>query len=430
MNLAHPFEASLPWLTGIPTSWRVVPLFSLLSERKVRNTGGTGQTVLSLSYGSIVVRDVESNYGLLPESFETYQVVEPGNIVLRLTDLQNDKRSLRVGLVRQHGIITSAYLCLDVASHELNANYAYYLLHSLDIRKVFYSLGSGVRQSIGYVDLKRLPLILPPPTEQRAIATFLHRETARIDVIIDKKQRQIEFLEEKRVALISHAVTKGLEPNVKMKDSGVEWLGKIPEHWRVLPLKRVVRIREGQVDPRVSENSNLPLIAPNHIESGTGRVIELVSACDQGAVSGKYPFSRGEILYSKIRPALAKACIAPDDGLCSADMYPMTVAAGFLPQYVVFVLISHAFTAMAVNESMRVAMPKVNRETLGKLRFAFPSLREQSAIVEQLEATVLPIDVTVTAIRKSIGLFQEYRSSLISAAVTGQISVRGEAVAP
>ena len=146
-------DSGIEWVGAMPERWSAKPLFALFKERQYLNVGNQEANVLSLSYGRIIRRDVESNFGLLPESFETYNIVEPLNIVLRLTDLQNDKRSLRCGLVNEKGIITSAYLTLQKIK-DVDCKYMYYLLHNYDIRKVFYSMGGGVRQIIKFDDLK------------------------------------------------------------------------------------------------------------------------------------------------------------------------------------------------------------------------------------------------------------------------------------
>ena len=158
-----------------------------------------------LSYGHVVPRDVSENFGLMPESFDTYQVVAPNNIVLRLTDLQNDKKSLRVGLVRDAGIITSAYEALRVVE-SVEPRYLFYLLYAYDVMKVFYTLGAGVRQTMGFNDLKWMPILEPKPDEQRSLADFLDRETAKIDALIAKVRHGIDLLSEYRGALISSAV--------------------------------------------------------------------------------------------------------------------------------------------------------------------------------------------------------------------------------
>lgn len=198
--------SAVEWLGDVPEHWKLVPLFSVLKERKMRNRGNTETNLLSLSYGRIIRKDAGDNFGLLPESFETYQIVEAGNIVLRLLDLQNDKRSLRVGFVEETGIVTSAYLALAVAQRQ-NAYFFSQLLHSYDLRKVFYGIGGGVRQSIGYVDIRRLPVPMPPLNEQFAIVAAIKKETDELDNLTAKYRRELELLAEYRASLISHAVT-------------------------------------------------------------------------------------------------------------------------------------------------------------------------------------------------------------------------------
>ena len=263
-------DSGVEWVGDMPRHWQSKPAFAVVMDECIKNSDGAESNVLSLSYGNIVERDVETNFGLLPESFNTYQIVNPGDIILRLTDLQNDKRSLRVGRSTLQGIITSAYLKLS-CSGELNDRYAYRLLHSYDTTKVFYGMGGGLRQSMKFEDFRRLPFLVPPLEEQRTIAAFLDHETARIDRLIAQQQRLIELLKEKRQAVISHAVTKGLNPNAPMKDSGVEWLGQVPEHWVVSRIKNYAKIESGHTPSRQVEeywiDCNIPWVSLNQGES-------------------------------------------------------------------------------------------------------------------------------------------------------------------
>ncbi|MDK1198829.1 restriction endonuclease subunit S [Cronobacter dublinensis] len=199
-------DSGIEWIDSIPSDWEVRPTFALCDASTQKNIDGAENNVLSLSYGNIILRDVETNFGLLPESFNTYQVISCGDVILRLTDLQNDKKSLRVGLAKQKGIITSAYLKLKARS-DVNPNYLYRLLHAYDTTKVFYGMGGGLRQSMKFEDIRRLPLLLPPYEEQIKISVFLDLETAKIDSLIEKQQQQITLLQERRIALISAAVT-------------------------------------------------------------------------------------------------------------------------------------------------------------------------------------------------------------------------------
>jgi type I restriction enzyme S subunit len=416
-------EVPIPWIGQVPEHWQWNPIFASARERDEDNKGMKEDNLLSLSYGNIVNKDINTSDGLLPESFETYQIVRPGDIVLRLTDLQNDKKSLRSALVTQTGIITSAYLALE--PKRIDSRYFNYLLRAYDVSKVFYSMGGGLRQSMKYGDIKRMPLVIPSMAEQLGIVNFLDHETARIDALITEQQRLIELLHEKRQTVISHAVTKGLNPDVPMKDSGVEWLGEVPEHWVVCNFQRFVQIAEGQVDPKQSPFADMPLIAPNHIQSGTGQLLGLETAAQQGAESGKYICNEGDVIYSKIRPSLRKACIAPCACLTSADMYPLRAHGRLSNEFLFRFLLSEPFSALAIVESERVAMPKINRDSLKSVALAIPPASEQEDICQFIMVHSTTLDALMVEAQEAIVLLSERRSALISAAVTGQIDVRG-----
>ncbi|WP_339414571.1 restriction endonuclease subunit S [Photorhabdus cinerea] len=210
-----------------------------------------------------------------------------------------------------------------------------------------------------------------------------------------------------------------------MKNSGIEWLGDVPEHWDLVKFSHCVSIRNGLVDPTIPKYLRFWLIAPNHIASGEGRIMELETAEEQGADSNKYLCKKGEIIYSKIRPALVKACLCPSNNvLCSADMYPMTAKLGLKNEYLLWFLLSSVFTRFAVNQADRVAMPKINRESLAECKIPYPSPEEQSKIINYLQTMTKRIDTTTAQALNCIELMQERRSTLISAAVTGKIDVR------
>ena len=282
------------------------------------------------------------------------------------------------------------------------------------------SIMHGLNSSI----VKNLLLFLPSIDEQTQIAAFLDRETAKIDELVTEQRRLMELLKEKRQAIISHAVTKGLNPDAPMKRSGIEWLGEVPAHWEVKRFQRCVYVAEGQVDPEDTKYSSLALIAPNHIESGSGRLLGLESASDQGAESGKYLCKAGDVVYSKIRPALRKVCIAPEDCLCSADMYPLRAHSGLTNPFLRWSMLSEQFSALAVLESQRVAMPKINRESLKEVMLSVPPIDEQQSIVAFIDIETAKLDTLTAEAQRAIDLLQERRTALVSAAVTGQIDVR------
>jgi len=270
--------------------------------------------------------------------------------------------------------------------------------------------------------LQRFEVPCPPLEVQRRIVETLQARATGLYVLTAAKKRVVDLLAEKRRAVIGTAVARGLDPNVKLRDSGVPWLGAIPVHWEVLKFSWCVAIAEGQIDPEDHEYSAWPLIAPNHVESGTGRLLGMESAAEQGAISGKYKCRPGDVIYSKIRPELRKATIAPQSCLCSADMYPLRVSAELLtPEYLLYYLLSDAFSVWAVLESSRVAMPKINRESLVDLRMPVPPFGEQHAIVEHITRETAKLDAASAGTERTVALLKERRTALVAAAVIGQI---------
>ena len=199
-------DSGIPWIGQVPQGWEVGKLSQLAHEHYISNKGVNHQNLLSLSYGRVIRKDIKTTDGLLPQSFDGYQIVEKGNIILRLTDLQNDHKSLRVGLVNEEGIITSAYLCLRCTDAVL-PEYLYLMLHVNDIHKVFYGMGAGVRQSLNYDGIRNMAILLPPLPVQRAIACYLDGRCAAIDAYVASIEREASLARELKQREIADAVT-------------------------------------------------------------------------------------------------------------------------------------------------------------------------------------------------------------------------------
>lgn len=198
-------DSGIEWIGEVPEHWEVKPFFALVTELNRKNVGLVETNILSLSYGNIIQKPETRNMGLTPESYETYQIVESGEIVFRFTDLQNDKRSLRSAQVTQRGIITSAYMAGKPQS--IDSTYFAWLMRSYDLCKVFYAMGGGLRQSLKFEDVRRLPVLIPPVDEQSAITNTINAGTARIDALVEKTEQSITLLKERRAAFITAAVT-------------------------------------------------------------------------------------------------------------------------------------------------------------------------------------------------------------------------------
>ena len=199
-------DSGIPWIGQIPKHWEVRPLYYFFKERKNKNLLGKEKNLLSLSYGKIIRKDIETKYGLLPENFNAYNIIEKDDIVFRFTDLQNDKVSLRTGLVCEKGIITSAYITIT-PKRNICVSFYHYLLHCYDLMKVFYNFGNGVRQGLTYKELSKMKILVPPLNEQKEIAEFLDKKCEKIDNLSANYKEQIKTLKEYKQALIYECVT-------------------------------------------------------------------------------------------------------------------------------------------------------------------------------------------------------------------------------
>ncbi|STO54659.1 Probable type I restriction modification system, specificity component HsdS2 [Canicola haemoglobinophilus] len=200
-------DSGVEWLGEVPEHWGIHRFSSIFIENKRKNRGMLSDNLLSLSYGKIIEKDIHNVKGLVPENFETYQIIYPNDIVFRFTDLQNDKRSLRSAISKFKGIITSAYISVSSKTDNLDMNYYAYLFRTYDLMKVFYSMGDGMRQSLKMSELNRMLILVPEKSEQQQIVNFIETENNKIDQLIQKQTALIEKLKEYRSSIISHAVT-------------------------------------------------------------------------------------------------------------------------------------------------------------------------------------------------------------------------------
>jgi type I restriction enzyme S subunit len=298
-------DSGVEWLGEVPEHWGVYPNRRLFEEKKVPvGKRAHEYKLLSLTLNGVIPRDMENPKGKFPAEFNTYSEVEPDDLVFCLFDLDETPRT--VGISPCAGMITGAYTILK-PKREVNPKYQFYYYLSLDEKKALKPLYTGLRKTISRSSFASAKSPCPPRAEQDRIVAFLDEKTAQIDALIAKKQRQIELLDEQKTILINRAVTRGLQPNPDLQDSGIPWIGPIPKGWEVKRFRYCAHIRGGQVDPRREPYRFMTLIAPDHVESGTGQILGLQSAQQQGADSGKYQVQAGDLIYSKIRPNLRKA---------------------------------------------------------------------------------------------------------------------------
>lgn len=400
--------SGIPWAPEIPAEWKSEPFFAVAKPNKIKNTGIAERNLLSLSYGRVVRKNIDTTFGLLPESFETYQIVDTGHIVFRLTDLQNDKVSLRSALVTEKGIITSAYLAVKFSS--LDAKYADYLMRSYDKSAVFYELGGGVRQSAKYDDLKWMPVLTPPMLEQKSIAAFLDEKTAAIDDLIAKKEKLLELLAEKRTALITQAVTKGLDPTAPMKPSGIDWLGDVPKGWDALSLRWCLQTSSGDfIDSQeVEKTPNNKICIPVVGGNGVMAYCSKSNSNPKTLVIGRVGAHCGNV-------HLIDSCSWVTDNALKVRLTRKEI----LPKYLFYYLKS-----LHLNDyANKNAQPLITGEMVKSRLFVLPPFSIQQEIVRFLEFKLVELDALNKKIQAAITKIKEYRTALITNAVTGKIKV-------
>ncbi len=409
-------DSGIEWIGEIPVDWSIFPVKRIFkNQKRIVGSDVDKYERLALTMNGVVKRSKDDSEGLQPEKFECYQILKENEIVFKLIDLENVKTS-RVGLSPYTGLVSPAYII--ITNEKEDNRFFYYWFMFMYYNEVFNHLGGeGVRSALNAKDVLSLPV--PDISEElmNNIASYLDDKCTKIDSIIEKQQKIIEKLKAYKLSLITETVTKGLNPDVKMKDSGVEFLGDIPENWEIIKLGRCITIKSNLVPP---ENYyDYPQIAPDSIEKNSARLLDYKTVRDSGVISWNHLFFKGQIIYSKIRPLLNKIIIAPFDGLCSADMYPIETENN--SKFILYMMLSNYFSAQVglVTEN-RVKMPKINQNELSSIIVALPSISEQQQIVDYLDKKCSAIDKSIEKKQAIIEKLKEYKKSLIYEVVTGK----------
>lgn len=416
-------DSGVEWLGEIPAHWevkRVSELMTLVngfpfdSEHFVRGDG-----VPLVRIRDLYATETEVNYtGLIAEN----AWIETGDVIIGMDG------DFNVGRWRGPRALLNQRMCCLRARSGTNAGFVTYLLPA-PLKVINDLTYSTTVKHLSSNDVRKIRLGSPREPEQRAIAAFLDRETARIDALLAKKERLIALLQEQRTALITRAVTKGLDPTVPMKDSGVEWLGEIPAHWELLSLKRAAAIKYGLGEPPQLLGDGLPFVRATNVSRGriVDRDMQFVDPED-------VPWNRdpglrtGDIIVVRSGAYTGDSAIIPDkyDGaIAGYDMVVRARRGG--PRFLAWALLSrYVLEAQIELESMRAAQPHLNAEELGTVAVLFPSDSEQASISAFLDQETARIDALVAKVRDAIERIKEFRTALISAGVTGKIDVREE----
>lgn len=414
-------NSGVEWIGAIPQDWKTNRLQWHLKEINVSNNPIQTKNILSLTIEAGVIPYAEKgNQGnKAKEDYSQYKIALPDTLVINSMNVIIGA----VGISQYFGCVSPVYYVFEPIEGT-DLRYIYYLFTNTGFQKEMRKYAKGIleiRLRISSNDMLKRIVPSPPFKEQQRIADYLDKMCAEIDAVLEKTRASIEEYKKLKQAVITQAVTRGIRGDRPMKDSGIEWIGEIPAEWDVVPFSKFARVSANLVNP--SDYQDYLQVSPENIEKDSGKLLPCKTVSEVGVESWNHLFHKGQILYSKIRPKLNKVCIAPFDGLCSADMYPIDT--DNVSKFVVYTMLSNDFyQQVAMITENRVKMPKINQKELSKLIVVLPADRmEQQEIVDYLDDKCGRIDALIVKKQQYLTEIENYKKSLIYEYVTGKKEV-------
>lgn len=427
-------DSGIEWIGSVPSHWRVHTLYQLVTQVKEKNSNLQEKNLLSLSYGKIKRKDIDSPDGLLPASFDGYNIIEDGDIVLRLTDLQNDHTSLRVGLATERGIITSAYTTLRPIDTS-NSKYLYYLLHAFDLKKGFYGMGSGVRQGLNYAEVKELRVVLPSQDEQNAIVRFLDNQCGQIDSIIEEAKSSVAEYKKLREAVIFEAVTRGIKHREKTKDSGIKWIGEISESFSITRMRYIVSeykagpFGSSLITDKLNNQGNILVYTPEHIATQrTDLENNLYLPEERRKEMAQFFVQPGNIIFP-IVGSLGRAMLITDsmpEGIINQRLAKFKLDESKIDtEYFLWMFARSTFYAQFIEVNCRGSfIVNLTKTIVYDMPVILPNtLEEQRQISAYLKRKCGLIDELIKQKQSLVKELADYKKSLIFETVTGKRKV-------
>lgn len=415
-------ESGIPWDICEPATWDCVRGKALFENPKYINKNNEYKNVLSLTLKGVIRNNIENPNGLVPRSYDTYQLFEKDDLVFKLIDLENISTS-RVGLVGEQGIMSPAYIRLVLRKKEKqNIKYYYYQYFSLYQRQIFNSLGAGVRQTLSARELLEQKIMVPPKTEQDKIVQFLEWKTSEINRFIHQKKKQIKLLEALKRNIIDDLITNGKNSEKRVKISKAKWMGNVPYDWNEYRLKNLfqeINVRsELGLEPHLSMSQKKGLVTDD--EDIERRLLS-------ESYAGAKLCEKDDLVLNRLKAHLGVFALAPMKGIVSPDYTVLRInAKRVIPKYLEYLLKSNACRRELVTRVRGIVEGfwRLYTEDLGEIPVCIPNIEEQKAILEVILEKTNNIDEMISGINKEITLVEELRTKLISDVVTGQVDVR------
>ncbi|MBR5782500.1 MAG: restriction endonuclease subunit S [Bacteroidales bacterium] len=398
-------NSGVDWIGEIPVQWELVPTKRIFKgKKKIVGDESDNYERLALTLNGVIKRNKDDNEGLQPEQFNGYQVLEQNELVFKLIDLQNIKTS-RVGLSPYTGIVSPAYIILS--NSEVDNRFYYYWFTDMYNRCIFNQMGDdGVRSALNVKDLLSIPIPHIAETIRNNIANFLDKKCSEIDEMVVLQEKIIEELKAYKQSVITEAVTKGLNPDVPMKDSGIEWIDSIPNHWVVRKMKSIIDLKSGSnlTSEQISDkDEGYPVYGGNGLR---GTFVDYSNEGDyvlvgrQGALCGNINYASGKFWVTEH----ALVC------------YPK--------ENIVLKWLGESLRTMNLNQySISAAQPGLSAERIKNLYMVVPPLSEQQEIADYLDKKCSEIDSLISIKQSKIESLKEYKKSIIYEYVTGKKEV-------
>ena len=424
-------DSSVQWLGEIPSHWECEKAKRHFQSRKqIVGRNSSQYERLALTLKGVIKRFEGDGVGLNPEKLDTYQIVDKDDLIFKLIDLENVSTS-RVGLSPYKGIVSPAYIRIS-AVDEVNIRFAEYYYLNMWMRHIFNDLGTpGVRSNLSSTDLLNLPLLYPSIVEQKAIATYLDKATAKIDEAIAQQQKMIDLLNERKQIIINNAVTKGLNHDAPMKDSGVDYIGLIPENWEVTKLKSIGTTINGVSHDSSYFGEGYPFVSYSDVYKNSILPLTVNGLAKSTTLEQKiFSVKEGDVFFTRTSET------AEEIGTTSTCIktIPQAVFAGFLirfrprkgildSKFSSFYFRAQIHRSYFVKEMNLVIRASLSQQLLKGLPVLLPHIQEQREIADYLIAETGKIEQAINTYTKQIYLLQERKQIIINDVVTGKVKV-------
>lgn len=421
-------DSGVDWIGDIPEGWEVLKNKYIFNLKKSQVGKRSNEyDLLSLTLKGVIKRDMENPEGKFPAEFDTYQEVKKDDFIFCLFDVEETPRT--VGLSNFDGMITGAYTVFDTKP-TADKKFLYYFYLNLDEKKRLKFLYRGLRNTIPKDSFFSFKTIFPPLSEQTAIAKFLDDKTAKIDQTIGIRQKEIELLKERRQILIQQAVTKGLHATVLMKDSGVDWIGEIPEHWEVRKLKTLSKkIVDGTHFTPNYIDEGIPFLRVTDLTNMQSGVIQWekvnrISVEEHKSLIKRAFGEKGDVLLSKNGTiGLTKVIDWDEEFSFFVSLCLIKLRKEINPHYFTYFFNSPLVDEQLNFGSSRTSVTNLHLEKIKELLIVLPPINEQDKIIKAIDELTNPIAKAISIKEQEIEKLKEYKTVLIDQVVTGKVRV-------